>query len=95
MRRTLFRTEDDLFKLFRAWRPIVMTWEDLVPSLHYVVASALASVTPNGRWGVTDNKREGMRQAFTLCRNRGLTTNPHSVRHRTDGAVGRGAFSDP
>lgn len=39
----LARLEDDLFKLFRARRPIVMTWEDLVPFLHYVAASALVA----------------------------------------------------
>lgn len=36
----LARLEDDLFKLFAARRPVVMTWEDLVPLLHYVAASA-------------------------------------------------------
>lgn len=51
---------------------------------------------PNGRWGVSDNQREGMRQAVTLCGNRGFTSirrrnrainNSHSVRHRTDDPV--------
>jgi hypothetical protein len=31
-------------------------------------------VTPNGRWGVSDNQREEMRQAVTLCGNRGFTS---------------------
>ena len=31
-------------------------------------------VTPNGRWVWSDNHREGMRQAVTLCGNRGFTS---------------------
>ena len=31
-------------------------------------------VTSNGRWGVSDNQRQGMRQAVTLCGNRGFTS---------------------
>jgi len=31
-------------------------------------------VTPNGRWSVSDNQREGVRQAVTLCDNRAFTS---------------------